>query len=723
MKQPLLLFAITILSQFGFSQQHEIDYGNVRDGESVEYCRTHKEMKKFLLNPAYMKLYAADQAMLKAREEQMAQEKSTRGTVYTFPVVFHILHDGGNENISREQIEDAMAILNRDYRLQNIDANNVASAFQGMPSDVEIEFKLATKAPNGACFSGVTRTQNALTFDGSGGTFLPGTPQVDAIVAGNDIFQGTWPGDEYLNIYVVAEADGAAGYTTNPNSWSASSMYNGIWILHNYTGSIGTSSSFRSRALTHEVGHWLNLSHTWGPNNNPGNSASCSDDDQVTDTPNTVGVTSCSLTESTCGPLANVENYMDYSYCSKMFTAGQATRMRAATTSSIRSNHWSATNLTNVGAVANPPFCAANFFAERYTICEGETLNFTDDSYNGTVTGWDWTFTGGTPAVSTDQNPAIVYDTPGTYAVSLTATDGSTSFSETKNTYITVLPSTGINLPIYEGFENATSIPNADWYVENPNNDVAWQITTTASATGGKSIRLNNYSNNEDGELDELVSHAFDLSNMASVTMTFNYAFSKKNSSVNSDKLQVLASDDCGATWAVRKSIATSQLPTNGGAIVQSTFVPAADEWKEISVTSLVGSYLADRLRFKFVFTSGGGNDIYIDDINIYGTDTTGNQVGSPTIITEFISNDAVNVYPNPADDNISISIDLSNREDILSVGVYDLLGKKVLSVYEGSEIAGQHIYNASTKDLSTGMYLVLINNGKNSVSQKLIVK
>ncbi len=85
----------------------------------------------------------------------------------------------GNENISKDQILDAVAILNRDFRLQNTDANNVQSTFSSMPSDIEVEFKLATKAPNGQCFSGITRTLNALTNDGSSGQ-----AQVAAVTAG-----------------------------------------------------------------------------------------------------------------------------------------------------------------------------------------------------------------------------------------------------------------------------------------------------------------------------------------------------------------------------------------------------------------------------------------------------------------------------------------------------------------------------------------------------------
>ena len=74
MKQSLLLITAIIFFQIGYTQQHELDYTNVREGEDVEYCKTHKKMKEMLLNPIYLKMHAADQAMLKVREEQMKTE-------------------------------------------------------------------------------------------------------------------------------------------------------------------------------------------------------------------------------------------------------------------------------------------------------------------------------------------------------------------------------------------------------------------------------------------------------------------------------------------------------------------------------------------------------------------------------------------------------------------------------------------------------------------------
>lgn len=85
----------------------------------------------------------------------------------------------------------------------------------------------------------------------------------------------------------------------------------------------------------------------------------------------------------------------------------------------------------------------ADFAANITVIPQGSTINFTDLSiYN--PTSWQWTFTGGVPATSVQQNPQnIVYNTPGTYAVTLTATNANGSDVETKTGYIQVNATTG----------------------------------------------------------------------------------------------------------------------------------------------------------------------------------------------------------------------------------------------------------------------------------------
>lgn len=68
--------------------------------------------------------------------------------MFTIPVVFHILHDYGNENISEAQIRDQMEILNEDFRALNSDISSVIPEYH-IYGDARIEFKLATLDPSG----------------------------------------------------------------------------------------------------------------------------------------------------------------------------------------------------------------------------------------------------------------------------------------------------------------------------------------------------------------------------------------------------------------------------------------------------------------------------------------------------------------------------------------------------------------------------------------------
>ncbi|HEY9116154.1 MAG TPA: YCF48-related protein [Bacteroidales bacterium] len=84
---------------------------------------------------------------------------------------------------------------------------------------------------------------------------------------------------------------------------------------------------------------------------------------------------------------------------------------------------------------------SANFSADQTTVCEGGTVNFIDES--ASATSWSWTFEGGTPATSTEQNPSVVYSNVGVYDVSLTVSDGQGNSTLTKNNYIIVITGPG----------------------------------------------------------------------------------------------------------------------------------------------------------------------------------------------------------------------------------------------------------------------------------------
>lgn len=80
----------------------------------------------------------------------------------------------------------------------------------------------------------------------------------------------------------------------------------------------------------------------------------------------------------------------------------------------------------------------AGFYADVTLIKPGTEVQFTDASMGGEITAWSWTFEGGTPATSNEQNPTVTYNTNGTFNVSLEVTaDGETN-QTVRTDYITV---------------------------------------------------------------------------------------------------------------------------------------------------------------------------------------------------------------------------------------------------------------------------------------------
>ncbi|MCF6185780.1 MAG: S8 family serine peptidase, partial [Bacteroidales bacterium] len=124
----------------------------------------------------------------------------------------------------------------------------------------------------------------------------------------------------------------------------------------------------------------------------------------------------------------------------------------------------------------------ADFQASSVSIPEGGTVNFTDLS-SGTPTSWSWTFEGGTPGTSTQQNPAnILYNNPGSYQVTLTVSDGTNSNTEIKTSFIIVNPLiSGAWLPQATGFSTPSRGIN---YISIVDPNTVWANAYDGSGTG-----------------------------------------------------------------------------------------------------------------------------------------------------------------------------------------------------------------------------------------------
>ena len=132
---------------------------------------------------------------------------------------------------------------------------------------------------------------------------------------------------------------------------------------------------------------------------------------------------------------------------------------------------------------AIPP--EADFSASETLVSIDGSVNFTDLSTN-MPTSWQWTFEGGTPATSNEQNPTVTYEEPGIYSVTLVATNDFGSDTETKTAYIEVVSVIDMsNDPIY-ACTGTYRDPEGDGNYENNSN-----ITQTIyPSTEGAMIRL-----------------------------------------------------------------------------------------------------------------------------------------------------------------------------------------------------------------------------------------
>lgn len=669
------------------------------------------QIRLFEENPEFEAEFEAEQVEFQlAYEEFLTSWSPDDRSTYIVPMVVHVVHLGGEENISDEQIYNAIEVLNEDFNMENSDLALTIPEFADIAGNCDIEFRLATKDNSGQCHRGITRTYSSTTYDtGLGGGSHP-------IIEAVRDEHGNWPQNKYMNVFVCIDPNGAAGYTFNPGGWyPAGGMYGSIMMRHDYMGAIGTSSNGRKHTLAHEVGHWLNLSHPWGGTNNPGLASNCGTDDGVLDTPNTIGWDNCSdVYGATCGSLDNVQNIMDYSYCSTMFTEGQAARVQASllggTAQRFRLSLTS--NLAATGTDGPGELCEANFSSNVRTVCAGSSVEFSDLSFH-TVVDRDWDFEGGTPSSSTAENPTITYNTPGVYSVTLNVSDGGGSESLTQDAYIVVLPETGIGLPYSEGFESLSELPDNDRFVlENEDGEETWELTTDAASSGSTSIYIDNHGL-ENGSRDALVSGTIDLSGVDEdddIVFNFKYAY-KKRSADNDEWIRFYISNDCGESWALRKNIHGDDLSEE---VQGSAYTPESDlVWYQVDITNIFPDYYVSNFRYRIEFQNDEGNNIYIDDINLYPASTA-------SLADNKKEDFGLTIYPNPMGDNGTIELNAIQGETY-EISIYSALGQKMTTIYQGELAEGQNIIPWSAENLAKGMYILHVATGESVQTVKLV--
>lgn len=651
--------------------------------------------------------YRQNREYLESFTEQYVKNNSVQrraggSQVYIIPVVFHILHNYGPENVSDQQIRDAVERLNIDFRKLNSDTVNIIPEFKSIAADAEMEFRLATLDPVGNCTNGIEHLQTLETYQANDSSKRDPNWMI-------------WPNNKYLNIWVAntLQNTNAAAYAHLPGG---ANNTDGIMCWYTYVDNL-------SNTLTHEVGHHFNLLHTWGQGNTPG--VSCTGSDGVADTPPTKGYNFCPSSPGAaaiCFPptIENYQNYMDYSYCDMMFTEGQKLRMHACLNASAsgRNNLWTNANLIATGTdQLVTPTCSpiADFKAEAYASCVGSPIRFFNQSWKGEPTTYTWSFPGGVPATSNDTNPQVVYSTPGEYNATLIVANAAGSDTITKNRLIHISGQPLTPLPYSEDFEDSLSFPGIDgWVQNNGGGSIQWDRVNYASADGigSHSIKINNYTNTVRNEEDWITPSMNFTGITFPIRLTFKVAHAQRSASAE-DELSIQYTSDCGLNWQPSSYVKSgSSLATNGGNYITSSFTPNSSQWRLETVTINAVQNLP-KVRFKFHNRTARGNNIYIDDINITGTGATG-------IDEEANFASALSVYPNPSQGSSFVDFNLINGS-MISLEVKDVIGQTVAKVIQTQKF-GSGLHHIELPVLSSGIYMinVTVNNKLHVV--KLVV-
>jgi hypothetical protein len=441
MKKILLLVSLTLGFLSFVSAQVECAHSDIKNYLQANDSTFNQRYHQYMINSV-----AASKTIPKGEIKELYTKRSTAPnfTHYIIPVVVHVVHNNGVENISDAQIFHQIDSLNHAFKPYNI------------------QFCLAKMKPDSTSFNGITRIQNSLT---DYRVNLDNNALMDL-----DVF----PRDKYLNIWIVKSIKNDDGSPSNRvgSAYSPLGEKLGIAIRYdffgNYTtcGSCNLNSASLGKVLVHEMGHFLGLEHTHNGAHCGGDSLSnCNTQgDYICDTPPMELISSQCSTSNTCSEYPSyreandpIHNYMSYKTetCLKEFTPEQVQLM-----------HWQIeTYLAPLIDIDNLNYVlkqgcgqiSALFKPSIYTACQTTTITLrTLKKYNDCQFQWQIKNTSNGQTFTSNPNSDSFYNfsfTPGFYDITLVVFSGNFSISRTIKQLITV-----------QNCGNTIASPRGNWY-------------------------------------------------------------------------------------------------------------------------------------------------------------------------------------------------------------------------------------------------------------------
>ncbi len=330
-------------------------------------------------------------------------------------------------------------------------------------------------------------------------------------------------------------------------------------------------------------------------------------------------------------------------------------------------------------------------------------IQFTDLSTNN-PSNWAWTFQGGSPASSSLQNPTVLYQTPGTYMVTLTASNSAGTDTETKTGYITVTEPIAAPVAAFIADQTIGAAPlQVHFFDQSSNSPTAWNWTFQ----GGSPISSN--------EQNPTITY----NTPGTYTVTLTVANSIGSHTQTFEQYITVTELPPLPVASFSASIFEGPAPLVVTFFDQSSGEPVSWQWDMPG-----GSPASSNEKNPTVtYNNPGTFPVTLTVTNSAGNDT---QTQTGYITVDFASGiddldtEAVTVlsYPNPTTGLLNLNIQLTDpNQPVLEV--YNLVGQKILEEYLPEQLNIQHQINL--QDYPTGNYfLKILNNGSEQSTQRI---
>ena len=262
--------------------------------------------------------------------------------------------------------------------------------------------------------------------------------------------------------------------------------------------------------------------------------------------------------------------------------------------------------------------------------------------------------------------------------------------------YISRLSRETDTIPVQEKFDKQR------WQIANPDGNILFATTTIGENT---MLSSNSFENKKIGK-SYLISPTLNTSGYRESSIRFNYSYARRPN--YNDFLRVLLSLDCGKTFSEELlALTAGELAVANS---WAEWAPAEEsDWRQDSID--ISEHIGQQdIRIAFEFTNGGGNNLYLDNINVLNTRDPG---------LPGFHNDAVRVYPNPANGAFRISFNLSDKEEI---------GIQLISM-SGQVVFDERFKNIVNQTLTInapdqrGIYIVKVDRNGFCHTNKLMIR